>query len=298
MPPRPFQAVAQSADLFLQLVLSEARILKLGGRGLPPIVHCRIADEVRKLVELAAPHSLLADVFGQAAFEHLGDAAEFLADAFGLLDQNFENAVFGPLRVNEIAAEHFAGRLQLAVDAAVALVEAAGVPGQIEVKQIEAVALQVEPFPRSVRSDKNAQRMILRLDVEGVLDVLPLLPGGHAGKNGDPLDRSVGMRDCLAQAEFEITARILVLGKDEEAPVVPFRRRPGRCGQARAHVRADPSDDLTHTRIGRMAVGLGDLAHLVDERQLALERRPLRRSAGAARCRRRPCHAFFEFELG
>ena len=78
---------------------------------------------------------------GNVSIEDLCDAAEFLPDKFHLVYQYLQNAVFGPLGIDEVTAEHFVGRLQLAVDAAVALIETARVPWQIEVKKVMAMAL-------------------------------------------------------------------------------------------------------------------------------------------------------------
>ena len=77
----------------------------------------------------------------RARREDLRDATEFLPDAFHLVYQYLQNAVLGPLRIDEVTAEHFVSRLQLAVDPAVALIETARVPGQIEVKKVVAMAL-------------------------------------------------------------------------------------------------------------------------------------------------------------
>ena len=47
-------------------------------------------------------------------------------------------------------------RLELAVDAAVPLLDATGVPRQVEVEQVGAVGLEVQPFPGGIGSDQDA----------------------------------------------------------------------------------------------------------------------------------------------
>ena len=57
-------------------------------------------------------------------------------------------------------AADLGGRLELAVDAAVALLDAAGVPGQVEVEQVRAVGLEVEALAGGVGGDQDAERML------------------------------------------------------------------------------------------------------------------------------------------
>ena len=73
-----------------------------------------------------------------------------------LPDQDFEHAVLGPLGEYEIAAEHLVGGLQLAVDAPVALIEPARVPGQVEMEQVAAMTLKIESLTCSVRRNQDA----------------------------------------------------------------------------------------------------------------------------------------------
>ena len=61
----------------------------------------------------------------------------------GLADQDGEDAVLGALVVDEVMAEDLGLRLELAVDAAVALLHAARVPRHVEVEQVPAVGLEV-----------------------------------------------------------------------------------------------------------------------------------------------------------
>jgi hypothetical protein len=76
-----------------------------------------------------------------------------------LPDQHLEHAVFDPLRQHEVVAADFGG-LELAVDAAVALLDAAGVPGQVEVEEVGAVRLEVQALAGGVGGEQDAQRVL------------------------------------------------------------------------------------------------------------------------------------------
>ena len=64
------------------------------------------------------------------------------------------------------------GRLELAVDPAVALLDPAGVPRQVEVEEVGAVRLEVQALPGGVGGDEDAQRILGRVGVEPPLDLL------------------------------------------------------------------------------------------------------------------------------
>ena len=87
--------------------------------------------------------------------DDLGQAAELALDGLGLADENFEHPVLGALRQDEVVAADLFGRLELAVDAAVALLDAARVPGEIEVEEVGAVGLEVEAFARGVGGEQD-----------------------------------------------------------------------------------------------------------------------------------------------
>ena len=101
----------------------------------------------------------LAERPGEPGVDHLRQAAQFLLDRLCLPDEHRENAVFGPLGVDEVVTEDLRLGLELAVDAAVALLHAAGIPGHVEVEQVPAVRLQVEAFAGGVGGDQDADRM-------------------------------------------------------------------------------------------------------------------------------------------
>ncbi len=84
------------------------------------------------------------------------------ANHLGLAHQRFQHDVGLALLVAEIAAEHLLGRLQLAIDAAVALLQPRRVPRQVEMDEVGAPGLQVDAFARGVGADEDAQRLLGR----------------------------------------------------------------------------------------------------------------------------------------
>ena len=99
-------------------------------------------------------------VSGQPAFEHLREAAQLLLDRLRLPDQDFQDAVFLAVGVDEVVAVDLGVRLELAVDAAVALFQAARVPGHVEVEQVPAVGLEVQALAGGVGGDQDADRVL------------------------------------------------------------------------------------------------------------------------------------------
>ena len=80
---------------------------------------------------------------------------------FVFLHKRGQDAVLGPLLVNEVVAEDLGIRLEFPVDAPVALLHTARVPGHVEVKEVPAVRLKIQSFTGGVGRDQDAQRMAL-----------------------------------------------------------------------------------------------------------------------------------------
>ena len=64
---------------------------------------------------------------------------------------------------HEVVAAHRRRGLELAVDAPVALLDAARIPGQVEVEEVGAVRLEVESFTGGVGGDQDAQGVSRRI---------------------------------------------------------------------------------------------------------------------------------------
>ena len=101
----------------------------------------------------------VAKGLGELCVDHLSQAAELPLNGFGFSHQGSQNAVLGPLLVDEVVAEDLRLWLELAVDAAVALLHAAWVPGDIEVEQVPAVGLKVQAFAGGIGGNQDTDRM-------------------------------------------------------------------------------------------------------------------------------------------
>ena len=173
----------------------------------------------------------VADALAEPALDvvvdHLREAAELPLDRLGLPDEHLEHAVLGPLRQHEVVAAHLVGGLELAVDAAVALLDAAGVPGQVEVEEVGAVGLEVQALARGVGGDQDAQRVLRRVGVEAALDLLAPRAAREPVDHLDPLVGAVGALDRLLEDLLQVALRALaVLGEDEHAPSFHFGAAP------------------------------------------------------------------------
>ena len=132
------------------------------------------------------PPDPAADQPLQPPFQHGGEAAQLLLDGLGLADERLQDAILGPLAVEEVVTMDLGCTLQLAVDTPVALLHAAGVPGHVEVEEVGAVILEVHAFARGVGGDEDAQRMPSRVGVEGALDLLAAGLVHSSVKGGEP----------------------------------------------------------------------------------------------------------------
>ena len=160
---RPIQQPPAALDLLLQIFLPFAcRFELLVGAALLLLVQVGGFDLSCKALRVP-----VTDAAAQSALDvvvdHLGEAAEFALDGLRLADQHFQHAILGALREHEVVAADLRGRLQLAVDAPVALLDAAGVPGQVEVEQVGAVRLEVQSLAGGVGGDQDAQRIVRRV---------------------------------------------------------------------------------------------------------------------------------------
>ncbi len=202
------------------------------------------------------PDPVLGEALGDPVLQHAADGAELRADRLRLPHQGVEHDVGLALGVDEIAAGDALRRLELAVDAPVALLQPRWVPGQVEVDEVRAMELEVDPLPCGVGADQDAHGGRVGVGVEGALDGLArVLPRG-AGEDEDALFRPVRVADRLPQPAFEIAARVLVFGEHDEATAVP-----SRAGQ---HLGPDPAREPLDPRVGPRGGRLSDGQHGVD----------------------------------
>lgn len=178
------QHLAEHLDLGGELLVALARLLQLllddlllerGG--------ALVVDGSGERRDLAEGDALLEQV-GEAPLHHGAQAAQLAADADRLLDQHLQHPVLLALGEDEVVAAHLRSALELPVDAAVALLHAARVPGDVEVEEVGAVVLQVAALAGGVRGDEDAQRVLPRVLVEGALDLLALPVVGDPAVEG------------------------------------------------------------------------------------------------------------------
>ena len=89
------------------------------------------------------------------ALHQLGHRPQFLADHFGLVDQHLHDPIFRAVFQQEVLAPDLRGALEFAVDPAVALLQLAGVPGDVEVNEVFAMVLQVHAFAGGVGGNQD-----------------------------------------------------------------------------------------------------------------------------------------------
>ena len=128
-------------------------------------------DLARQSFCIAVTDALLEPTL-DVVVDDLREASELFLDGLGLFDKDLEHAVLHALRQDEVVAADLGGRLELSVDAAVALLDATGIPGQVEVEEVRAMGLEVQALPGGVGGEQDAQRILRRIGVEPALDLL------------------------------------------------------------------------------------------------------------------------------
>src|SRR5208337_1755727 len=161
-------------------------------------------------------------------------------------------------------------------DTAVALFEAARIPGHVEMEQVPTMSLEVQALAGSVGGDQDTDGVLLRVGREGPLDLLPLGLRRRAVVDGDARAGPVGGIDGSRELLLEVTLGVVVLSEDEDPVFVPPGRRAlGLCRsegrQVGAQVLSNPVDQLADPGIGKTPGGLGNFGHLVEELLLTCE---------------------------
>ena len=117
-----------------------------------------------------------------------------------------------------------------------------GIPRQVEVEEVVAVGLEVDALARGVGADQDAQRALGGSALKARLTSSRRSCAGDAGEDGDALVGAVGVGERLLEAPLQLAPRVLVLGEDDQAAVVPACRRSSM-------LRADPVDQPAHAGI-------------------------------------------------
>ena len=164
-------------------------------------------------------------------------------------------------------------RLKLAVDAAVALLEATRIPGEIEMKEVVAVGLEIETLTGGVGGDEDAERLGGRIGVEGFFDFLAAVGRSRAAEDGDAAVGRVGTVDCGREHLLEVAGGVFPFGENQDADGGPGGRRArGRAtGEADggAAVLLEPGDEGADAGVGAVTRVIGNRGHLVEEVSLA-----------------------------
>ncbi|TMQ28756.1 MAG: hypothetical protein E6K70_26695 [Planctomycetota bacterium] len=142
---RLLQQVLQAFLLLEQSFLPLPRRFKLFLNGLPLLLVDVGGVDLRfELADRVAADAVFPEDLCQTGVDHLGQAPQLASNGLCLLDQGGQDAILRALTVHEVMAEDLRHGLQLAVDTAIPLLHAAGVPGNIEMEQVPAVALEVQ----------------------------------------------------------------------------------------------------------------------------------------------------------
>jgi hypothetical protein len=110
----------------------------------------------------------LLDLLG-GAVEELQVGGEGGAGTFG------EFGILAEAGSDEVIHLHLRRALAVAVDAAVALLQAVGVPGDLVVDEAVAVALEVDAFAGGVGGEQDADGRVLGVELESGFDALAVI---------------------------------------------------------------------------------------------------------------------------
>ena len=197
----------------------------------PPVVPERLPDIVAQCLpgrDLIHPHPAVPQhELLDALLDHGRHTAEVVAHPLDLLDHRLQELRVRAVLVEEVVDEDAFGLLPVAVDAAVALFEPDRVPRDLVVDHVAAVVLQVQPLGRRVGRKQDPNRMLARVGLEGLLDLLPVAQAHAAGQAEDVLFSHPG-----SDVGLQVLERVEVLGEDDQPLPVPVG--------AGAEVFADP----------------------------------------------------------
>ena len=128
----------------------------------------------------------------------------------------------------EVVDVHFGCMLTVSVDAAVALFQAVGVPGDLVVDKAVAVALEVDAFAGGVGGKQDADRRVLGIKLEGGLDALAVIGVLRAVEEF----QTVALLETAGgQVVMEPLLGVAVFGEDDDAFLVPLTVGPNHAFQ-------------------------------------------------------------------
>ncbi len=160
---RTFEGALQIGLLLQQPFVTGAFVVvHFGARAIEPFGVAFLSDGPSDRRPLAAQNAAFGQTLRDAVLDHLADRSELFADGLRLPDQRLQHDVGFTLLVAEVSTNDLFRRLKLTIDAAVALLQPGGVPRQIEMNKVGAVALEVDALAGRVSADEDAQRLNIR----------------------------------------------------------------------------------------------------------------------------------------
>ena len=184
-----------------------------------------------------------------------------------------KDPVLGALRIDEIAAGDDVRRLQLAVDAAVALLQPRWIPRQVEMDEVVAAGLEVDAFARGVGAEQDAKRLLrpgsaLKASFTCSRRSCPVMPVKVAMRSSPrsvSANASLSRRSSQSRVSSHSVKMISRRSFQASSPVIMF------C--------LDPVDQPFDARVGLALVALRDLQHRLDTGDRLVEARERRRDA-------------------
>ncbi len=108
--------------------------------------------------------------------------------------------------------------------------------------EVGAIGLKVDALPGRISADEDAQRLNIRVRVEGPFDLLSSIRSRSAGEYANAVISTIRVHHRLSEASFQPTARVFVLREYDETPAIPILT--GK------KVGFDPVDQPTHSCVG------------------------------------------------
>src|ERR1700730_16774238 len=241
--PRPFERTLK-IRLFLQqtLVPRTFVIIHLGPRSIQPLGVVFFRDRASDRRRLATHNPAFSKPLGNAVLNNLADRPELFADGLRFSNQRLKYDVRFALLVAKISADDLLRGLELAVNAPIALFQPGRVPRQIEMNEVGAIGLKIDALPGRISADEDAQRLDIRVRVEGPFDLLSSIRSRRASEHTNAVISTVRVRHRLSKASFQPTARVLVLCEYDKTPAIPILT--GK------KVGFDPGGQPTHSCVG------------------------------------------------
>ncbi len=260
--PRLVEPGAGAADLLLEGREVPALVLELGAHR---VGAGALAEALDPGLDLGAEPALeqALDLLEQ----HRAERTELALYGGDLAHHRAQDPILGPVRVDEVVAADLARGLPRAVDAPVALLHARRVPRDVEVEEIRAVGLEVQPLASGVGGDQDPEGVLGRGGVERPLDGGAGVVAHAAVEHTDPVLAVVGGVDGSVQDLHHVAERVRVLGEEDHAAVRPgaaLLRLRAEAGSG-ALLPADPVEQGEELGVRAPAGLLGEGAELPEQ---------------------------------